>query len=383
LKVHLVLALSAVSTTLWHAILLNSVEARIATCIACGSWTLSVVYRWAMISFRGRRARIIDFWRDDTVIGIEVEIDRGIRPVPGGYFRVFFPGSIFRYDIFDSYPLIAIWNERELLSVEGARSISFIMCRSQYSRRMEMKIAVGNYLILEGPFGHDLHLQSSYENVVFTAKGIGILGILPLAFHIATRRRHDDMIRGKLQGLAVEEQELAMAQNDLVERSRRMLSQEEKELIEKERDLINTKRESLPKRKEFWMSKPLFCDVTRKVDIFWTLDNNSQGLWVQRHIEALKQLDPNNVSLEQIPSPIQANGFQILLVLWCMNPSPRIGLTPFKVTDHFICVYPAPNLPEYDRMIISKVEEESRSPGKIVVIGMLLLARAGSEQISC
>lgn len=39
--------------------------------------------------------------------------------------------------------------------------------------------------------------MQSYETVVLAAKGMGIIGVLPFARHLAERRKHDDEARSE------------------------------------------------------------------------------------------------------------------------------------------------------------------------------------------
>ena len=76
-------------------------------------------------------------------------------------------------------------------------------------------------LRLGGPYGGDLNM-GSFETVVLAAEGIGISGILPFALSIISRK-----------------------QRDVAERAKRQ-------------------------------DAPLYCDITRNIDLFWKLDSNGQ-----------------------------------------------------------------------------------------------------------
>ncbi|KAM7192217.1 hypothetical protein V8F33_008491 [Rhypophila sp. PSN 637] len=316
-RIHLALAVSAIVLILWHVFLLTSTQARVLVSIAGGLWVLAVMYRWGMIYFYATRATVSEIWWDGSVISFDVHTERSVHMRPGGYFYLFLPGSIFRYHFFSSFPVVALWqnpeNFQSMQAVGKAKDISFIISRSKHTRRLE-QLDRGQKVLLHGPYGRDLQLESS-ENLIFTAKGIGILGVLQFAFSIAMRKYYDDRIR---------------------------------------RDLKSIREERiLHIRKAILVAKPLFCDSVRQVDIFWILDDNSQAFWIAKQINALQELDPEKV----------------LLVFWCMHPTPQSGTAPFRESTHFRCYSPRPGMPSYDKLVIKKIQEESRSPGKITVIG--------------
>ncbi|KAK4119915.1 hypothetical protein N657DRAFT_626031 [Parathielavia appendiculata] len=280
-------------------------------------------------------------WLDDRVVGFEVHTERPVHVLPGGYFHIFLPGSIFRYHFFSSYPALALWkqteNSRSIQGIENVQDISFIISRSRHTERLD-RLSKGQWILLHGPYGHNLRLES-YENVILVAKGIGILGVLQHAFCIALRKAYDDRIRGELRDIAAAEKTLPVDKRSLIERKRKL-----------SRPGWNAQ---LPESSDALSQRPLFCDSTRQLDVFWILDDNSQGIWVANEIEALKRLDP----------------LHTLLVFLCMIPSPPTGTTPFKESSHFSCLYPRPGLASFDKLVRDKIQLETRSPGKVAVIG--------------
>ncbi|KAK0747283.1 hypothetical protein B0T21DRAFT_278055 [Apiosordaria backusii] len=59
-----------------------------------------------------------------------------------------------------------------------------------------MTIKTGDRMLLDGPYGQDLHLYR-YETVILTAKGMGIVSVLPMALHLAARKAYDDSVRSQ------------------------------------------------------------------------------------------------------------------------------------------------------------------------------------------
>ena len=91
-----------------------------------------------------------------------------------------------------------------------------------------------------GPYGQTLHLDD-HENVILVAQGIGIAGVLGHALHLTRRRFH--MNAAYRRGLA-----------------------------------------------------------TRRVDIFWLLEENSQETWAAEYLSQLQSMDPQKVRLHLVYS---------------------------------------------------------------------------------
>jgi hypothetical protein len=93
-------------------------------------------------------------------------------------------------------------------------------------------------VILDGPYGKDLHLDSC-ETIILIASGVGIAGILPYARHMTERRLLPD--------------------EDWAYQYRRGL-------------------------------------ITRKIDVYWVLEDNSQEEWAADWIRELHDIDKKNVT---------------------------------------------------------------------------------------
>lgn len=123
-------------------------------------------------------------------------------------------------------------------------------------------------LFIDGPFGGIA--TESYESIFITARGRGILGALSAAFHIGSRKYHDDQNRAKLQNLIQRLNTLgaeSISQGAQIRAEKRKLEQ-----------------------------SPLFRDLTRRVSIFWAPEDNSEAFLMGKYVEMLKKLDPQNVS---------------------------------------------------------------------------------------
>jgi hypothetical protein len=143
-------------------------------------------------------------------------------------------------------------------------NLSFLLSRHGNHSTAISKLSEGNEIFLDGPYGKDLGL-TRVDVVVLAGKGMGIAGVLPLALDITLRRQHDTRIKTRIQ--------------EIME----SLQQQSDEELSKEVVRLRSTR--------------LFRDATRKVILFWSLDNNSQMEWVETQLRALQLMDPQNVSI--------------------------------------------------------------------------------------
>ncbi|PHH84279.1 hypothetical protein CDD83_2208 [Cordyceps sp. RAO-2017] len=178
--------------------------------------------------------------------------------------------------------------------------------------------------------------QTGWANVILSAKGMGIVGILPLALHLALRRKHDDRIRDRMQQISVEDMDLWKQAKDSSGNS----------------DLLTRRRSTLAEERAGLSREYLNRDSAKKVIIFWSLEANSQMEWVKDQVKSLQNLDPANK----------------LLIMWCGYPRPREGFKPFKDSRFWMCLDTGAVL-SFDELIVSKIKEErARLPGNMGVI---------------
>lgn len=128
---------------------------------------------------------------------------------------------------------MAFWQQESMSN--HTTELVFLLDRNKQSR-VSWAITEGQRLLLDGPYRHDLGLET-YDIVILTAEGSGISAVLPLMASLAARRVYD---------------------------------------------------------KSGSLDKTLFRDQTRRVDLFWWLDDNSQAEWVADQLSHLKSLDSEN-----------------------------------------------------------------------------------------
>lgn len=206
---------------------------------AAGIWIATTLFRLARVIYYGKVAT--DISKDGQVVRVHAHLRKPLRLFPGCYFYLYFP----KYPL-KSHPMVTTWwgdvkvpgNSSELL---------FLMQRTGSIARLASGDESLRSIWIDGPYGQDLRLHE-FENVMLAAKGIGIVGILPYALDLTSRQAYDY----------------------------KLLSQRRKSYEQ----VLNYK---------------LFKDKTRKVDLFWVMDDNSQQGWLSDQLQTLQELDPKNV----------------------------------------------------------------------------------------
>ncbi|KAI0965373.1 hypothetical protein F4678DRAFT_485327 [Xylaria arbuscula] len=200
---------------------------------------------------------------DEQAIRSSVCLRRPLRVYPGCYYYLYFLAAPFRLKI-KGYPMnITWWNIGDSPGSSYSSEFVFLLFQRETLSYLAKTGEGFRKVLLDGPYGKDLRLYK-YENVMLAAKGQGITGILSHALYLAERRLYNK----------------------------------------------KTSRENP-------FSRPLYLDRTRKVDLFWVLENNSQQRWLRDKLRSLQKLDPNN---KRAPL-FQPNEY------WrCFYPAKEIGL---------------------------------------------------------
>lgn len=183
-----------------------------------------------------------------------VRVPQQVSFDPGAYVYLYF-GLQWRYRL-QSQPLMIAWHEHGEENGEEITDLTFFVePRGGLTRELERELQLSRFprpltVWFDGPYGLDLHLEQ-YETVMLAAKGIGIAGVLPYARHLLQRRFRDSKIKELLR--------LAATPN--------------------KQHLQNS----------------LHRDATRKVDLFWELEQNRQETLASTHLQALQETDPQRV----------------------------------------------------------------------------------------
>jgi predicted ferric reductase len=319
--VHRILYLAGMAGLIWHVLLTQSVLHEILVFVACGLWLLSHVYR---VVARWRSAEVTEKWSDSEVTRLRLKTQRPVAAFPGSYFYLYLPGSYLNYNLMRSSAVMMLCSDMEQ-TVTGKTTDFHILAgrQSRYLRQLRT-IEKGDRMLLDGPYGQDLHLYR-YETVILTAKGIGIVSVLPMALHLAARKSYDDSVRS---------------------------------------------RSNLDEDPTLGLTAPraaasVFRDATRRIDLLWRLEHNNQDQWVADQLKALQDLDPRRV----------------MLMVWCIYPKPQARDPPFQQEPHWVAVYPAEGQTmaeaEAPYSFEKALSHEVLMPGKCIVVGMNpLLANA-------
>jgi predicted ferric reductase len=244
LKLHLILALVALIALLKH-VSPGGGRSVVFPAVALSLWGSNNALRLIRITYyhmgskllpRAGQATITPFASSTgdgfaTAMVVKLTLGRALRIRPGQYVYLAFTDLGLRRR-FQSHPYIIAWWDNSL----NATSLSFLVePRSGISRTLLTRHLTSN-VVMDGPYGKDLQLEN-YETVILIAKGIGIAGILPYARHITYRRTSKDKAH---------------------EAYRRGL-------------------------------------ITRKLDIFWIMEDNCQQDWLSDWISELHAKDSEKV----------------------------------------------------------------------------------------
>ncbi|OAA55986.1 hypothetical protein ISF_07584 [Cordyceps fumosorosea ARSEF 2679] len=222
--------------------------ARILAFFCCGMWSVAHSFRLVRMFLLGRTyAEVIQRQEDDHTTRVTLKAARPAVFFPGCYFYVFFQGPLPFYDLLRGYAMMPFWVDSEHVASGAASELSFLISHTGNHKRSLATVRKGQFLRLDGPYGKDLQLQS-YETVVLAAKGMGIVGVLPFARHLAERRKHDDGARGTTARL----------------------------------------RDS---------REPVFGDLSRNVDLIWWLESNEQEEWVAEQLKELQKIDTKHLNV--------------------------------------------------------------------------------------
>ncbi|KAM3066447.1 hypothetical protein ACMFMG_012033 [Clarireedia jacksonii] len=146
---------------------------------------------------------------------------------------------------------------------------------------------------VDGPYGEDLKLHD-YETVILVAKGIGIAGLIPYTRSLTYRRLNTD----------------------------------------KDYD---TYRRGL---------------ITRKIDLYWVLDDNSEQQWVHEWFNKLRGKDSKN----------------LILNCSCFFPHKKSEAPPVPPNSHWKFSYEKQAIPAIEDLIVKQL---SRSAGRTKIAGNL------------
>jgi predicted ferric reductase len=249
LKIHLILAITTIGVLIWHSVP-GSFYQIIIPVAALLLWSLNRAWRWWRAESSQKSQWLTKFYYDSptgqlsdrklAALKLSIELKREMVVGPGSYVYLIFRGLRFT-DKHQAHPFMIFWWEdsedipptKRLMQTANnlsspPQTLHFLI---HPRNGLTARLALENSLEsidLDGPYGQDLHLEL-YDTVILVAKGIGIVSMLPYAKH-----------------------------------------------------LIKWKSSPTHKRRV----------LTRKLDLYWELDENCQERWVGEYLNELR--DKNN-----------------------------------------------------------------------------------------
>ncbi|KAI1181429.1 hypothetical protein F5B17DRAFT_425360 [Nemania serpens] len=342
LWIHALLGLAVLGGIVWHLLLLSpvSLDSKVAVGAALALLLLSGIIRVCRVVFFSPTARVTQVYIDDTgAARFVVSTKTSVRIRPGQHFYVFVAGPSLMS--LRAYPLIPMPSGHNLQ--QENRDLMFCVADPPRSIRA---LQVTQRLRLDGPYGPDLHLETC-ENLVLAAQGVGILSILPIALYFAERKWQDFQIVKTAAGSEALEAELREAEAERSKKEREHRPADQIDLTNL-KDKISQLTQQLQAKRS--AREPCFRDLTRRITILWLLDHNSQARWVEKQIQLLQELDPENT----------------LVVLWCIFPSPNTEEPLFRTSNYFVCLYPP--APDFRDLFRDRLEKEVQTPGELAVV---------------
>lgn len=315
--IHLFLALAVVIALLVHLGAARSTKS-IFPVVSLSLWGTNQALRLSRMVYYsfGKRwkgkdqATITHFLQESTenavsAMRITVRLPKETKVQPGDYYYLFLSGLGTPRRL-QSHPHVVTWWDY----ASAAKTLSFlIQPRGGISSDLIGRKSIPR-VILDGPYGKDLHLDNC-ETVILIARGIGIAGILPYARHMTDRRVLPD----------------------------------KNWAYEYRRDLI-----------------------TRKIDLYWVMEDNHEEEWVSDWVGQLRELDYKNVHLLAIYLGQRTLiGPQLILTFTCFYPGEKRRPPPVPNDSHWRFIYQKDPLPIIEDLIVKQTQ---RSPGKTKVAGM-------------
>ncbi|PMD22674.1 hypothetical protein NA56DRAFT_658055 [Hyaloscypha hepaticicola] len=292
----------AVVALLKHLLLFGMPRAALPIA-AISLWGLNAGLRFGQMAYNnlagpqdGEDATVKRFYSDETkksvtAFKIHILVKRGREVGPGDYYYLSFNDMGLRRR-WQAHPFVVSWWDDSM----NASCLDFLVePQAGITADLISKKCIRG-VTLDGPYGKDIHLQD-YETVILVARGIGIVGVLPYVRHMIYRR-----------------------------------SSTSKNLEEYRRGLI-----------------------TRKIDLYWDMEDNSQQDWLEEWIKALKGRDAE----------------KLILTFTCFYPSKKSKPPPIlqesgkPPDEHWRFVYEKEALPIINDLMLKRI---ARSPGKTKVV---------------
>jgi hypothetical protein len=292
LWLHWILALTYATTSIWNL----APQSVLYPIIALSIYLLHTLHRLVRV-FRSNckvNNAFITHLSETSTIKLVLHLDGTLEVQPGSYFYLYIP----ELRMFQTHPFVVTWwdeiggkiaedaNPSTQPKPPATRLFFLIEPQRGLTNRLARQHSLETVL-LDGPYGVNLQLHT-YQNVILVAQGIGLAGVLPYARHLSERFFHENLV----------------------------------------------------------YQRGLF---TRRVDIFWVLEDNRQEDWASEYFSQLQLKDKGRVStcFEYMQEALKTK--QELFELICYYPDkliPRPGTSQplIELDDHYKFLYPGADL---------------------------------------
>lgn len=195
---------------------------------------------------------------------LKLDLPRNVRIYPGAYFYLFFR-EFSLWKRFRGVPMMVYSWEASKARSRSAQSLSFLVQNApSLSSILESAKAK---VWLDGPYGRNLRLEH-FNTVVLVAEGMGITGVLPFALSIAQRRGDDVALKN-------------------------LMAQKQRQTKAQRRGEDATWKDSTKMRDDD--GRKFHRDSTKRLTVFWAMEDSSHINWIQEHASIIAGLDPAKV----------------------------------------------------------------------------------------
>ncbi|KAH8797841.1 hypothetical protein F5884DRAFT_814465 [Xylogone sp. PMI_703] len=326
LKVHFILATLAVGALLWH-VLPGTLFQILYPSAAIFFWLLNKLHQLYQVRTRGTfgNAELEKIFFPSTaeatgkrLIAYKLSVKPARQRVrPGEYYYVRFPKAPFRYRI-QTHPFLVAWWDNEEDNPGAATKLTFFIQPRNGLSSIIHQISTQS-VNLNGPYGKSLKLKR-YHTVILAADGIGIAGILSYAKYLLERKRYSSLIEDEVK---IHKEQLKGGHSDapkIIEKALKKHGFASEPYIAKYNQYLQNIKKVKKRLEELCMKR--YDNITKKVDIFWLLQENSQEHLVASQLQYLQDTD-----LKEI------------LQVWCLYPEKMQTRPSFKVKDGWACFY--------------------------------------------
>jgi len=241
LKLHFFLSFIAIIILFWHLFIINT-KFIILPSLAMILWVLNLILQ--LYNTQRQKGKISEIFtiRKKKIMKLQIDLKKPISVKPGDYFYLRFWNTTSVRDKFQSHPFMILWWEENRNPISSKNDITntttsiifLIQEENGISSRLKKQLLMQpiENIILEGPYNQNLMIEN-YENIILIAQGIGIAGVLSYALYLANLKSQKNSLKKNI--------------------------------------------------------------ITRKLNLYWLLDNNCDEKLVEKQFQKLLEIDKEKV----------------------------------------------------------------------------------------